>query len=43
MLWTNVGIMCRWASEQAKARELGDVVDFVRDLNIEDHKEHHVN
>ena len=32
----------RWASEQAKARELGDVVDFVRDLNIEDHKEHHV-
>jgi len=30
----------RWASQQAKARELGDVVDFVRDLNIEDHKEH---
>jgi len=25
----------RWAAEQAKARELGDVVDFVRDLNLE--------
>jgi len=33
----------RWASEQAKARELGDVVEFVRDLNLEDEKEHHVN
>ena len=33
-------MVCRWASQQAKARELGDVVDFVRDLNIEDHKEH---
>jgi len=32
----------RWAAEQAKARELGDVVDFVRDLNLEAEKEHHV-
>jgi len=32
----------RWAAEQAKARELGDVVDFVRDLNLEKEKEHHV-
>jgi len=24
----------RWASEQAKQRELGDVVEFVRDLNL---------
>lgn len=34
--------ICRWAAEQAKARELGDVVDFVRDLNLEKEKEHHV-
>jgi len=32
----------RWAAEQAKARELGDVVDFVRDLNLESETEHHV-
>ena len=25
---------CRWASEQAKARELGDVVEFARDLKL---------
>jgi len=25
----------RWASEQAKARELGDVVEFVRDLELD--------
>ena len=24
----------RWASEQAKARELGDVVEFARDLDL---------
>ena len=24
----------RWASEQAKARELGDVVEFARDLQL---------
>ena len=34
--------MSRWAAEQAKARELGDVVDFVRDLNLEKEREHHV-
>lgn len=34
--------LSRWAAEQAKARELGDVVDFVRDLNLEKEKEHHV-
>ena len=26
--------LCRWASEQAKARELGDVVEFARDLKL---------
>lgn len=25
----------RWATEQAKARELGDVVDFVRDMHLD--------
>ena len=24
----------RWASEQAKARELGDVVEFIRDCTL---------
>ena len=37
-----ISIPFRWAAEQAKARELGDVVDFVRDLNLEKEKEHHV-
>ena len=27
-------LFCRWASEQAKARELGDVVEFARDLQL---------
>ena len=39
---TNSCPFSRWAAEQAKARELGDVVDFVRDLNLEKEKEHHV-
>ena len=38
----NISLPTRWAAEQAKARELGDVVDFVRDLNLEHEKEHHV-
>ena len=41
-MFTIVGLCFRWAAEQAKARELGDVVDFVRDLNLEAEKEHHV-
>jgi hypothetical protein len=28
-------VLCfRWAGEQAKKRELGDVIDFVRDLQL---------
>ena len=27
-------LFSRWASEQAKARELGDVVEFARDLKL---------
>ena len=29
-----LGLCFRWAGEQAKKRELGDVVDFVRDLQL---------
>ncbi len=31
----NTWCLCsRWAGEQAKKRELGDVIDFVRDLQL---------